>query len=146
MKAEELMVGNWVMWKNKAVQVASISGIVYSFGRTDVILAHCNDQKTLETHDIKSISPILLTLEILEKNGWRRKNNRLWLFFRKGCDELNILYGENYTQIEYLNMIYNPEDNAEVNYGHSFEFPRIIYVHELQHILKLCGIEKEIVL
>lgn len=141
---EDLMVGDWVMWKEKPVQVARVSGVVYSFGHIDVTLAHCNDSGLLETHDTKSISPIPITAEILEKNGWRGKSHTQWKFFRNGCDELNILLGKNYTQVEYLNMIYNPEDNAEVNYGHNFEFPRTIYVHELQHVLRLCGIEKEI--
>ena len=61
-----------------------------------------------------------------------------------GCDKLNISMYNNSMDIEYLNIIHNYEDPDEVNYGHSFEFPRIIAVHELQHILRLCGIEKEI--
>lgn len=70
MKANELMVGNWVLWKGKPVQVARVSGVVYEFGHIDVTLAHCNDNGFLESHDIKSISPIPLTDEILEKNGF----------------------------------------------------------------------------
>ena len=66
--ANELMVGDWVMWKNRQVQIARVGGIVYSFGHVDVTIAHCNDENLLETHDIKSVSPIPLTEEILEKN------------------------------------------------------------------------------
>lgn len=68
MDAKELMIGDWVLWKNKPIQVASVSGVEYSFGQIDVTLVHCNDKKLLEKHDIKSIQPILLTPEILEKN------------------------------------------------------------------------------
>lgn len=67
MKANELMVGDWVMWKDKPVQVVRVSGVVYEFGHIDVTLAHCNEN-VLESHDIKSISPIPLTDKILEKN------------------------------------------------------------------------------
>ena len=80
MKANELMVGNWVLWKGKPVQVARVSGVVYEFGHIDVTLAHCNDNGILESHDIKSISPIPLTDEILGKNferkehGWQVKD------------------------------------------------------------------------
>lgn len=70
MKANELMVDDWVLWKGKPVQVASVSGIKYSFGQIDVTLAHCSEEKFLETHDIKSIQPIPLTPEILKKNGF----------------------------------------------------------------------------
>jgi hypothetical protein len=62
------------------VQVARVSGIVYEFGHIDVTLAHCNDNGILESHDIKSISPIPLTDEILDKNldrkehGWQVKD------------------------------------------------------------------------
>ena len=74
MKANELMVGNWVLWKGKPVQVARVSGVVYEFGHIDVTLAHCNDNGILESHDIKSISPIPLTDEILDKNFERKEH------------------------------------------------------------------------
>ena len=54
--SKDLMIGDWVMWKNRKVQIARVGGIVYSFGHIDVTLAYCNDDKILETHDIKSIS------------------------------------------------------------------------------------------
>lgn len=124
MKAEELMVGNWVMWKNKAVQVASISGIVYSFGHVDVTLAHCNESNLLETHDIKSISPIPLTFEILEKNGFDCGSKK-WVLPRYQTDK-------------YFGLVM---DESGAYYFEAFH--KIQFVHELQNVMRLCGIEKE---
>lgn len=121
MKANELMVGNWVLWKNKKVQIARVSGIVYSFGHIDVTLAHCNDDNLLESHDIKSVSPIPLTEEILEKNFPDPTDGLTW-FPEEGGFNCHT---------------YVPK--CEIN-----AFGLFKYVHQLQNALRLCGIEKEI--
>lgn len=121
MKAEELMVGDWMMWKNRKVQIAGVSGIVYSFGQIDVVLAHCNDDKLLEKHDIKSVSPIPLTEEILEKNFPNPTDGLSW-FPEEGGFNCHT---------------YVP--NCEIN-----AFGLFKYVHELQHALRLCKIDKTI--
>ena len=121
MKAEELMVGNWVLWENKKVQIARVGGIVYSFGHIDVTLARCNDENLLETHDIKSVSPIPLTEEILEKNFPDPTDGLTW-FPEEGGFNCHT---------------YVPK--CEIN-----AFGLFKYVHQLQNALRLCGIEKEI--
>ena len=156
-KAEELQVGDWVLWKDKFVQIAAISGIKWSFGQIDVTLAHCNDDKLLETHDIKSISPIPLTIEILEKNGFITKE-------REG-DPTFPYYAYIIENYEYRVEIiwYDQHEVYEANtgqYSHlaketwaveilgkhgNCDFGRNkLYIHELQHALRLCKIEKEI--
>lgn len=121
MKAEELMVGDWVMWKNRQVQIARVSGIVYSFGQIDVTLAHCNDDNLLETHDIKSVSPIPLTEEILKKNFPDPTDGLTW-FPEEGGFNCHT---------------YVPK--CEIN-----AFGLFKYVHQLQNALRLCGINLEI--
>lgn len=123
MKAEDLMVGDWVMWKNRQVQIVSVSGIVYSFGQIDVVLAHCNDDNLLEMHDIKSVSPIPLTEEILKKNFSEPTDGLTW-FPEEGGFNCHT---------------YVPK--CEIN-----AFGLFKYVHDLQHVLRLCGIDKEITL
>lgn len=137
MKAEELMIGDWVYYSSKKhiVQVVGISGIQYSFNQQDVILyGDCfkdfDGRRRWESHTTKSLSPIPLTPEILEKNGFvesKEKSNIEDI----GCA---IIYGK-YKRFD--------SDNC-LNYGDSL-YP-IKYVHQLQHALKLCGINKEIVL
>lgn len=119
--ANELMVGNWVLWKNKKVQIARVSGIVYSFGHIDVTLAHCNDDNLLESHDIKSVSPIPLTEEILKKNFPDPTDGLTW-FPEEGGFNCHT---------------YVPK--CEIN-----AFGLFKYVHQLQNALRLCGIEKGI--
>lgn len=132
MKAEELMVGNWVLWKGKPVQVARVSGIVYEFGHIDVTLAHCNDNGILESHDIKSISPIPLTDEILDKNFERKEHG--WQV--KDC--WKILANPNYG---YILATLVMDDFG----GGSYE-PCIpcTYLHELQNAMTVLRAGKEI--
>lgn len=132
MKANELMVGNWVLWKGKPVQVARVSAVVYEFGHIDVTLAHCNDNGILESHDIKSISPIPLTDEILEKNFERKEHG--WQV--KDCWKIwaNPNYG-------YILATLVMDDFG----GGSYE-PCIpcTYLHELQNAMTVLRSGKEI--
>ena len=142
MVAGDLMVGDWVsapytIEKRRNIQVEEII--------CDEINPCWDGMENYGGIKIEYLEPIPLTQEILEKNGWHEPKNA-WMVLREGCNELNILLGEHYTEVEYMNMAYNPEDPDEVNYGSSFEFPRAINVHELQHIMKFCEFEKEIVL
>lgn len=139
MTPEELMIGNWVLWKNKPVQVAQISGIKYSFGHIDVVLAHCGSG-FLESHDIKSISPIDITSEILLMNGFtkvegiedeyelRMDNNNVGVFI--------IIFDDGDIVVDIEKEI---QDGA--NRIHHCE---IKYIHQLQNAMRMCNIDKEI--
>ena len=73
------------------------------------------------------VQPIPLTPEILEKNGFVKHDTwDEWVHYETGIFiDFTLLVDE---------------------YGFHLDIPnaRIKYVHELQHALKLCGIEKEI--
>ena len=119
------MIGDWVLWKNRYVQIARISGIVYSFGHIDILLAHCNDVGDgIETHDISKISPIPLTAEILEKNGWKQTEY---------CHEYQ--YGKNTIQCRLPYMV------GRIN-GIDIENFKCEYVHQYQHLLRLFGLDE----
>lgn len=154
MRADELMVGDWVKWKDKYVQIATISGIVYSFGHIDVELAHCGSG-LIERHDLKSVSPIPLTKEILEKNGfyfgytsneedlasntiaqlseedkgwvWDEGDGSIKVILPNESDGGMIIIDDQSFD-RHLSLVYNNE----------------VYVHELQHLLRLCGVEKSL--
>lgn len=142
MKANELMIDDWVLWKDKPVQIARVSGVVYSFGHIDVTLAHCGNG-VLETHDIKSISPIPLTPEILEKNGFKKCAGNEWSVFKYEDDD--------YTKKALYQVLWSA-DELYLEIGsytlRTGEFNRmgVEFVHELQHALRLCGITCEIIL
>ena len=124
MKPTDLMIGDWVLWKNRYVQVVRISGIVYSFGHIDILLAYCNDVGDgIATHDISKISPILLTPEILEKNGWKYTT-----YCHEYRDDKNIIQ----SRLPYM--------VGRIN-GIDIENFKCEYVHQYQHLLRLCGLD-----
>lgn len=77
MKATELMIGDWVLWKNTPVKVVRMWPFVAldSFGGDVIWIAPCNDKGNVECHNISEIYYIPLTLEILERNGWKCSNS-----------------------------------------------------------------------
>lgn len=68
------MLGDWVLWKNKNVQIVRTCALVYSFGHIDVGLAHCNDYNVIECHDISKISPIPLLMKFLKRTDGKMLN------------------------------------------------------------------------
>lgn len=119
MKANELMIGDWVMTTSgetcKIIMVGQHSPCYTN--------CHTDGDGMYWPNDL---SPIPLTREILEKNGWKEAVLRHW-------------------NIEEDFALEKGED------GNMFWFLRGVslvcslnFVHELQHALKLCRIEKEI--
>lgn len=116
----ELSVGDWVMVKGKTVKVESLGKVRdYVEIEGDLALSH-----------IKVVQPIPITPEILEKNGFAE----VWgdfLSTHKGAFLHIEMYEDRY-QLEV-------PDNGRI-----FLACGVHYVHELQHALRLAGIDKEI--
>lgn len=117
MKANELMIGDKVMVK---------------------VLSQIPDTYVLHTwtandysRDIQ-VKPITLTPEILEKNG-----------FVFDCDFWTIA-NPRYNNVRMVTYYSIGDDVADVFLGHwAFdENYAIDYVHELQHALRLCGLDE----
>ena len=106
MKAEELMIGDWVI----------VHGPV--------------EQKFKRKIDIGDLSffvefdPIPLTPKLLEKNGWIDKD---FMMVLKSEPRLGWYKTSHQIIIDY----------------HTFVI-KVDYVHQLQHLMKMVGIEKEI--
>lgn len=81
-----------------------------------------------ECTGIELIEPVPLTPEILEKNGFKNMG-----FFGK-CE------------VENWKILCDTKNVAIIHKEHTDIDIPIEYVHELQHALRLCGIDKEIVL
>ena len=92
--------------------------------------------------NIGKVEPIPITPEILEKNGFTQcepQGYNLYVKDKNGAGLYNILWqGESYN--------YDLEIAAYAYPFGEFNKRNIKYVHQLQHALRLCGIEKEIVL
>ena len=124
MKVEELMIGDWVNAFDVPKQIEGIR----TFKNGDEIVYYDWDNGNF----ITSVTPIPLTKEILEKNGF--KKHRYYGYFIEQSNSGYYIYFDN----NYLSIHQSGYD--------IIEFAWCEYVHELQHALKLCGIEKEIVL
>ena len=127
MKANELMIGDWVWYNNQPHQIRQL-GIFGENRDGDDYPAVCVGKPNgvgliLERNEIE---PILLTPEILEKNGFSKNYHEDDLSYAQSCGDVIGIH------------IYGTNGLMEEMY---FE-----YVHELQHALRLCGIEKEILL
>ena len=148
MKANELMIGDWV-------QISAPCKYHGAIGRIRTLIDHKDDETAyfkvflrsntihIGIEDICSddIKPIPLTAEILEKNGFEMvlDKDKLPTYRIKWTRNPNLYL----TIFTGLDGYWNP-----VGYGVTIAGVNgvIDYVHQLQHAMKLCGINKEIVL
>ena len=124
-----LMVGDWVMFRNDYPQkelqgkIAKVRGIN---GRVDV---RTQDGEYHNSEHPNWLEPIPITPEILYDNGWEiiaayEGGNEWWL----GAKETEI-------------TLHGYVRSGKYYYREELD---ILYVHELQHLLKLCGIKQEL--
>ena len=117
MKVNELMVGDWVNVNGLNLKVGAIHADEIGVVDPDYKIYWCSDD------EFDRIDPIPLTEEILVKNGWRKESITIDGDYANWCGEIPI---------------YQEED--EFNY----ERIELTYVHQLQHLLRLVGVQKEI--
>lgn len=143
MKATDLMIGDWVLLDKNA-------WIDDEYDRRCGVPDY-QPHKIESGEDLdESVNadggalPIPLTQEILEKNGFEKKEDDF------GQELYSLLLGE--WVITYMSIYGCPyltiEDVLDYDRGHSVLILKdsVYNVHELQHALKVCKIEKEIVL
>lgn len=123
MKANELMIDDWVYMSEN-----DIPRRITDIGRFDLISSYGI------TCYVDNIHPIPITPEILEKNFGSALN---------GC----YFEGDEFYEL----IIHEVNEGTWIIKHDNIEFsniPRqqvmVSYVHELQHALRICGIEKEI--
>lgn len=123
-----LMVGDWVRFRNDYPQkelqgkIAKVRGIN---GRVDV---RTLDGEYRNSEHPNWLEPIPITPEILEDNGWEIVSATI-------ASEIWWLDAEE-TEIKLEEF-----GNGKYYYREELD---ILYVHELQHLLKLCGIKQEL--
>lgn len=116
MKANELMIGDWVMFQGREIV--------------------CGNQIFSSEYDGCIIEPIPLTPEILEKNGWKCKTTEISTDVR----------GEIVKDVWFMMQLLDGYGHwnmrlSKVGAGETFDlFIQIHYVHQLQHALRLCGL------
>ena len=123
MKTNELMIGDWVLLKGVPTKIHDIDKID---GINREWIAGCEDGGCTCYEDIQ---PIPLTPEILEKNGFEDTIcDAFWI-----STSCNLLWKDGKLQ----NFCREEDDEVCIPCE---------YVHELQNALRLCKVDKEIVL
>ena len=120
MKAKELIIGDLVLYFGKAFSILKVD--------PETELSIIEDARHFEEANINDLSPIPLTPNILEKNGWKkfkRPYSRDYCFRRKGYPTLNI------------------RSEKEVYFHWGDHDKSITTVHQLQHLLYGLGLNSE---
>lgn len=127
MKATELMIGDWVCHCKRKHEPMRITNLAEDF--TD--------------EDMEGLEPIPLTPEILKKNGFKR--DPLWHHCDKDLDDYSISVQLGYAnRIEYIKIAEKGKDNVIPSERTKLYLTHIKYVHQLQHAMRLVGIDKKI--
>ena len=132
MKTNELMLGDWVLveryegiyggpvWK----QAGKVNGIFQE--EAEIRFSDDDDDEFIYSYPSDGIDPIPLTPEILEKNG-----------FEDGQFFAELLYREWQIMCDCSHIAMRHEGGWSMDISCK-------YVHELQHALRLCGIDLDI--
>ena len=118
MKINELMIGDWVYNKHhkKNIQIQPYDFFVHGHGNNGTFAV----SSTIVSG--RDLVPIPLTEEILVKNGWRKQ---IMLYKNEWYGDIGLF--EEHGEFYYMNI-------------------KLDYVHQLQHLMRLYGIEKELVI
>ena len=133
MKANELMIGDYIMLYEDIYIIEEISSkgwahIIYNDG------SKCRVPLSTD-YILGELTPIPLTPEILEKNGFVKQAYDGWLISEnngRGLIEYRTDYFDGLLRINYAE---EPFSKLTI---------KVKYFHELQHALRLCGINKVI--
>ena len=138
-KCRDLMVGDWCCNKHGfPMQVVDL-------GKDYAYATYKGDEGypwLFSDNKDDQPQPIVLTPEILEKNGFYDRNTQ-WYYKRFGsyvCFDIAISLV--YKEIEVSKVCGAGTDCEEVEYGSSIVFGNDICVHTLQHALRLCGLDE----
>lgn len=129
MKVTDLMIGDILKWKEQPGFNDEDRNMVLRVKR--IYDDSIKIDGRFELYHISLFEPISLVPEILEKNGWVYIAEDKVFYSEKLKGELPWIY-------------YITDGSNEV--FRMQDFCNLQYVHQLQHALRLCGIEKEIVL
>ena len=120
MKPTDLMIGDWVLINNTPHKIQAIDSIDAEIQADDELYYVEEDRY----HSEDKVDGFPLTPEILEKNGWKETQY---------CHEYQD--GKNTIQCCL------PDMRGIIN-GIEIEHFKCEYVHQYQHLLRLCGIDE----
>ena len=143
MKKEDLMIGDWV-------NIQTEKDVEPMYSQVEQ-LWECEIDTDFQT-DYENVHPIELTEEILHKNGFKNDVLAQKSIIAEGASNFSVILISEDNRItinnidEYLNSFNKWSVHIDTEDMRTMCTAEITYVHELQHLLKLCKIETEIIL
>ena len=136
MKAVDLMIGDYVKYQEHIYIIEEISAqgwVHLIYPDTGIRINIISD------YIMHLLEPVPLTKEILEKNGFTQCVTASYGYYNAPVyDIFGILFHiseDTYEDTWHIGMFTDHNDNNFVLYN-------LCYVHELQHVLKLCGLNE----
>jgi len=143
MKATDLMIGDWVQSFPNQCRVDGIICLREEHTAEEkwMAIVHLGGNK-YERVNVNILEPIPLTPEILEKNGWKIEGtSKAKYYWHEEVPFCLPMCG-----FEYSNGRNVSSDKLFADDFFETVNMRLSFVHKLQHALKSCEIEKEIIL
>lgn len=130
MDAKDLMVGDYVIRKNVPKEILIVDTID---SIRDIVYLDLDGLGI--TEKLENIEPIPITPKILKKNGFVKQDYDGWLISENNGRRLIEYRTDYFDGLLIINFVEEPYSKISI---------KLKYVHELQHALKLCGINEEI--
>ncbi len=123
-KCTELQIGDWVRIYDIEQQALKATGRIWEIQQEDVTVDTDGTDAGMWYSTEQCLQPVCITPELLKKNGWFTKDGAIW--YKKGPVRLGWYEKKKELIIGYHTM------------------PIIVeFVHTLQHIIRLLGLEQE---
>ena len=140
MKVNELQIGDYVNYRGQVIKVTSL----YDKGDSNEV--GWSDKESVWVN-ADNVEPIPLITEILKKNGFETEDD-VHFSIQGQSDILELLLVEVPFDCYYFDIVRTEKTINKCNQRCYIDryFASIDYVHQLQHALRLCGIDKTITL
>lgn len=132
LKISDLSVGDWVEYRGN---ICAISAIYQAAANFPDEVALLSKNKCLGVRPVSELLPIPITADILEKNGFESTTKPNVFTLTHGKLQLyvsNEFDGWTMSFVNFMERLY------------ILQVIRKSYIHELQHALRLAGVDKEI--
>ena len=139
MKASELMSGDWVIRKGIPSEHMQIAGF-NEFKN----LVYMDFQGRGITENLDGIEPIPITTEFLERNGFIDPSYSKKVKYELHEPDLQITYYPRYSVMSIWKKGENPVIVRQNGFYKAYN-EVVQYIHEFQHALKDCKIERNVV-
>ena len=134
MKATDLMIGDWLRYSPKSISLNNNYGGPYrveGVSQDTISLGTKNYRFVVSDKEIDSIP---LTPEILEKNGIKKRRDEYAVFGWEGMKQWYVTLEDFKPQYDFW---FITSSDRDLNIS-----GQIRYVHQLQHALRICGLDE----